>query len=89
MSHYHFYFWQGDDTTNWQPTMLQYLYDVPHSFTADSIMSDSISFVLNYSVIGATAIDSAGNESEMGYSRIYAYSEFFAPSPPGNIRIKP
>jgi hypothetical protein len=35
MSHYEFYFWQSDDSSNWSIANLQYLYDVPHSFVVD------------------------------------------------------
>ena len=87
LSHYEFYFWQSDDNSNWSRSNLQYLYDVPHSFAVDSIMSDSLSVTLNYFAAGAIAVDSSGQKSNMGYSNIYSYAEFFAPGAPKNIRI--
>ena len=87
LSHYEFYFWQSDDSSNWSISNLQYLYDVPHSFTADSIMSDTLTVTLNYFAAGAIAVDSSGLRSDMGYSEIWLYSDLFAPGPPKNIRI--
>ncbi len=84
MSHYEIYWWQGNDTLNYS---MQYIQDIPHSFTADSIVTDSFQVVLNYVVFGAIAVDSSGQKSVRGNSRIYSYSEFFAPGTPQNLRI--
>jgi hypothetical protein len=87
LSHYEFYFWQSSDSTTWSLSNLQYLYDVPHTFIVDSIMTDSISITLDYFAAGAIAVDSAGNKSDMGYSDIWKYYQTFGPSPPESIRI--
>ena len=87
MSHYEIYWWQGNSTVGWNPTMLQYVQDIPHSFIADSIMSDSFQVVLDYVTFGAIAVDSSGQKSALGCSRFYSYAEFFAPGPPQNPRI--
>ena len=87
MSHYEIYWWQGNSSDNWNPTMLEYIQDIPHSFVLDSIMSDSFQVVLDYVAFGAKAVDSNNQKSDLGYSRIYSYSEFFAPGPPKNPRI--
>ncbi|GAG14718.1 unnamed protein product [marine sediment metagenome] len=87
MSHYRFYFWQSSDSNTWALSNLTYLYDIPHSFTVDSIMTDSLSITLDYFAAGATAVDSAGNESDMGYSKIWQYYKTFGPSPPESLRL--
>jgi hypothetical protein len=88
MSHYEFYFWQSDDSLNWSLSNLEYLYDVPHSFVVDSIMTDSLTITLDYFAAGAIAVDSNGYKSQMGYSEIWKYWVVFGPSPPESLRIK-
>ena len=87
MSHYEIYWWQGDSDVGWNPTMLQYIQDIPHSFVLDSIMTDLFQVVLDYVAFGAIAVDLNNQKSDLGYSRIYSYSEFFAPGTPQNPRI--
>ncbi len=88
MSHYEIYWWQGNSSDNWNPTMLEYIQDIPHSFVLDSIMTDSFQVVLDYVAFGAIAIDSSGQKSVRGNSRIYSYAEFFPPSKPESLRIR-
>lgn len=87
MSHYEIYWWEGNSNEGWNPTMLQYIDTINHSFTADSIMSDSFQVVLDYVVFGALAVDSEGLKSALAYTRIYSYAEFFAPGMPQNPRV--
>ena len=85
MSHYEIYWWQGN--SGFTPDMLQLIETVPHSFIADSIVSNSFQLVLDYVVFGAIAVDSTNYKSEMAYTRVYSYIEFFAPSTPDSLRI--
>ena len=87
MSHYEIYWWQGNTDVGWNPTMLEYIQDIPHSFVLDSIMTDSFQVVLDYVAFGAIAVDSSDYKSALGYSAIYSYAKFFAPGPPKNPRI--
>ena len=89
MSHYEFYWWQGDDTTGITQANYVFYENVSHSFTADSIMSTPYLMTYNYITAGVLAVDSSGLKSSMAIlPRFYSYAEFFAPSSPANVRVK-
>lgn len=82
---YQIYWWQGDDTTGWNPTDLT-LISTEAFVQGDSVVSLPYTVTFNFVVAGARARNIVG-WSDMGYTEIHSYFEFMPPSRPLSPRI--
>ena len=80
VTHYSVYWYQTDDTTNFNLSDMSLMDTVPHS-QVDSLVSPYYTIVLNYMRAGVVAHNDNG-VSTMGLSRFYSYFEFEPPSVP-------
>ena len=88
MSHYEVYWWQSDDSASFQGMFsLQYIENIAHILGSDSITSSYFQLSFDFVASGCVAVDSSGKKSGKAITRIYRYSEFFAPSRPDSLRI--
>ena len=86
VTHYLIYWYQTDDTTNFDINNMALVDTVAHVDTLE-LESPYYQVVLNWVIVGARAVNEHG-QSPMGLSRFYSYFEFFAPSTPQGVRIK-
>ena len=85
VAYYRVFWWQGNDTTG---ITLSFVDTVNHYYGYDSVVtSPAYSIIYDYVILGVTAVDIDSLQSDMAVSRLYTYSEFFAPRAPVKVRI--